>query len=41
LTNPKIREVDIPMLEIDIVNSPVLLGFIEKYCKEEGLKEYQ
>jgi len=27
------------LLEQDIINDPALLGFIEKYCKDEGKKE--
>lgn len=29
------------MLEEDIINDPILLGFIERYCKEEGKWELQ
>lgn len=39
--NPKLRTTFIPLLENDIINDPALLGFIEKYCKEEGKKELQ
>jgi len=39
--NPKLRTTFIPLLEKDIINDPALLGFIERYCKEEGKKELQ
>ncbi len=39
-SNPKLRGALIPLLEKDIVNDPALIGFIEKYCKEEGAKLY-